>query len=351
MDPDPLLHLKTLLSASEIIEPSSPSYRTESLPWAAQKDLHPRLVVRPATLESLSIVLAYLSQTPLDFAIRSQGFGSSSAKDVLISMTASDGFEFDREKEVVTVGVGQTWEEYYKKMEKVAPDYAGMLTRLEPRSLLTGDWRNTVVACRTPCIGVGGSILCGGFSWLSGEYGLTSDPQNMLDAQVVKLDGQVVWASTEPDLLWALRGAGGSFGGMYGSHNPYPFSLGSYFPAVEGKLKRRLTSQQIVVTAFKLRAYRYTQSIFAGPIFLPKNTLPKIARAVADFTQRSHDGKMTMFLYVLKKELLDSLGAEQDMVVVHAFDAHGEEHGRSEQGFGWALALDGAVDGSMVRRL
>ena len=133
MDLDPLLHLKTLLSASEIIEPSSPSHRTESLPWAAQKDLHPRLVVRPTTLESLGVILAYLSQTPLDFAIRSQGFGSSSAKDVLISMTAFDGFEFDQENEVVTVGAGQTWEDYYKKMETVAPDYAGMLTHLDPR--------------------------------------------------------------------------------------------------------------------------------------------------------------------------------------------------------------------------
>ena len=91
-----------------------------------------------------------------------------------------------------------------------------------------GDSRNDiVVACRTPCIGIGGSILCGGFSWLSGEYGLTSDPQNMLDAQVVKLDGQVVWASTEPDLLWALRGAGGSFGGVYESYDPCPSLLGS----------------------------------------------------------------------------------------------------------------------------
>ena len=134
MDPDPLLHLKTSLSASDIIEPSSSSYRTESLPWAAQKDLHPRLVVRPTTLESLSITLTYLSQTTLDFAIRSQGFGSSSAKDVLISMTAFDGFEFDQENEVLTDGAGQTWEDYYKKMEKVAPDYAGMLTLLESRT-------------------------------------------------------------------------------------------------------------------------------------------------------------------------------------------------------------------------
>lgn len=83
-----------------------------------------------------------------------------------------------------------------------------------------GGCRAIVVACRTPCIGIGGSILCGGFSWLSAEYGLTSDPQNMLDAQVVKLDGQVAWASAEPDLLWALRGAGGSFGGTCGFHRP-----------------------------------------------------------------------------------------------------------------------------------
>ena len=64
-------------------------------------------------------------------------------------------------------------------------------------------------------IGIGGSTLCGGFSWLSGEYGCASDPQNMLDAQVVKLDGSVVWASTEPDLMWALRGAGAGFGSMH----------------------------------------------------------------------------------------------------------------------------------------
>ena len=105
------------------------------------------------------------------------------------------------------------------------------------------------------------------------------------------------------------------------------------------------------MTAFKLRAYRYTQSIYAGPIFLPKDKLPEIGRAVADFTQRSHDEKMAMFLYVLKKELLHSIGVEQDMLVVHAFDAHGEEHGRSDEGFAWALGLEGAVDGTKPMNL
>ena len=56
----------------------------------------------------------------------------------------------------------------------------------------------------------------GGIGWMSSEYGLASDPQNMLDAEVVKMDGQVIWASEEPDLLWALRGGGGNFGGGFG---------------------------------------------------------------------------------------------------------------------------------------
>ncbi len=129
------------------------------------------------------------------------------------------------------------------------------------------------------------------------------------------------------------------------------FTLGPYFSALKCTSERLLTSQCVVVTAFKLRAYRYTQSIFAGPIILPKDTLPEIAKAVANFTQHSHDAKLGMFLYVLKKELLHYLGVDQDMLVVHAFDAHGEEHGRSDAGFGWALRLKGAVDQTKTMNL
>jgi hypothetical protein len=56
-------------------------------------------------------------------------------------------------------------------------------------------------------------VLAGGIGWLSSEYGLASDPHNMLDAQIVKIDGDIIWASEEPDILWALRGGGGGFAG------------------------------------------------------------------------------------------------------------------------------------------
>lgn len=55
--------------------------------------------------------------------------------------------------------------------------------------------------------------MSGGLSWLSHEFGLSSDPQNLLDAHVVLTNGSCVWASEVPDLLWALRGGGGNFGG------------------------------------------------------------------------------------------------------------------------------------------
>ena len=105
------------------------------------------------------------------------------------------------------------------------------------------------------------------------------------------------------------------------------------------------------VTKFRLKAYPYTQSIFAGPIYLPKTALSEVAQAVADFTQRSHDKKLGMFLYVLKKELLASMGGGEDKIILHAFDAHGEEHGRSDEGFGWALKLKDAEDKTSTMNL
>src|SRR5262245_11140754 len=69
------------------------------------------------------------------------------------------------------------------------------------------------ISSRCSYVGVGGSVMHSDMSWASSEFGLMSDPQNMLDALVVKVNGDVLWASEEPDLLWALRGGGAGFGG------------------------------------------------------------------------------------------------------------------------------------------
>jgi FAD/FMN-containing dehydrogenase len=147
---------------------------------------------------------------------------------------------------------------------------------------------------------------------MSSEFGLTSDPQNMLDAQIVLMDGSILWASTRPDLLWALRGGGGRFG---------------------------------VVTTFRLKAYKYPKTVYSGMIMYPREALDELAKKIPHFVDTNRDPKIAMHFYCLDmvqgafvgKPAVPGLG-------VLVYDAHGEEHGRSEKGFEWALNVPGAVD-------
>ncbi|KAJ5338862.1 hypothetical protein N7452_005590 [Penicillium brevicompactum] len=294
---DILTALHSLLRADEIINPDSPNYLPSIQTWAAQKYASPSLVIRPTSIDTLSKLLVYLYTTNHDFAIYGHGFSSASAKDVLMNTSAFDDFQFDAHSESVTIGAGQTWSNVYQKLGEVAPEYG-------------------IIGARTPCVGVAGTILSGGFRWLSSEYGCISDPGNLLDAKVVKYDGTVVWASEEPELLWALRGGGVGFG---------------------------------VLVQVKLQVILYPRKIWAGQIPIPRERLEQVAEGIANFLSKPVDPKITMFLYVVKGRLLESIGSDLDVLVIHAFDAHGEKHGRAN--FQWALNIPGAVDKTMITTL
>ena len=96
------------------------------------------------------------------------------------------------------------------------------------------------LAGSSPDVGVVGYTLGGGLSFLGRKYGLAAS--NVHAIELVTADGRLVRADREhePDLFWALRGGGGSFGvvtaiefglfpvrQMYAGHLWYPIERGS----------------------------------------------------------------------------------------------------------------------------
>ncbi|PYH86713.1 hypothetical protein BO82DRAFT_397294 [Aspergillus uvarum CBS 121591] len=125
----------------------------------------------------------------------------------------------------------------------------------------------------------------------------------MLDTKIVKYDGSVVWDSMEPD-----------FGHC------------------------------VVVDASSGQApsFPYPQNNRAVSILVPREGWKEVGNGIENFLFRPVSLRTTMFLYVVQGRLLQSIGTDENMLVIHAFDANGEEYGRAH--FQWALDFPGAID-------
>lgn len=111
-----LKSLRAILPEDEIIEPSSPSFKSHSTPWSLSYDKHPTLVLAPSTIERVQAVVKLLCETSLDFAVRGRGVGSASASDVILSMKAFQEIRFDEHKGMVEVGAGLDWGQVDEKL-------------------------------------------------------------------------------------------------------------------------------------------------------------------------------------------------------------------------------------------
>ncbi|KAI5359335.1 putative berberine/berberine, FAD-binding domain, PCMH-type, FAD-binding, type PCMH, subdomain 2 [Septoria linicola] len=279
---------------SSFYTPEQLQFREQAEPWSIWADGNPKLVVTPPNLPTLQGVIKFLYASSLDFAIRNTGTGGSSAKDVIISMHGFKTFDFDPFTEIATVGAGLAWGELDKLIEAKAPGYG-------------------VVGARCTWVGVTGAPLVGGLSWLSHEHGMISDPQNMIDAQVVLRDGRTVWAKQdgEYDLLRALRGGGGNFEG---------------------------------VSALKLHLKRVSSNLFGAIISVPYSSLTETSKAVAAMHRRPADPEVSMHVCNQGPGMGQPDQGARPNIAIMAMDFNGEAHARSDAGFAWAFALPGAIE-------
>ncbi|KAF2681995.1 FAD-binding domain-containing protein [Lentithecium fluviatile CBS 122367] len=184
------LHSQIVLPAEEAFE----ALRTAN--WDQVTWKKPACIATPNCTESVQQMVQLLVDANASFAVRSGGHspspGASNIENgVLIDISRISEISLDTTQNLVRISPGVRWRDVH--------------SILSPNNV-------TVVAPRVLDVGVGGSILGGGISYLSERYGLACD--NAVEFEVVLANGNVVTANatSHRDLFWALKGGGNNFG-------------------------------------------------------------------------------------------------------------------------------------------
>lgn len=157
----------------------------------------PQAVARCADTRDVAEAVAFARANDIPFALRSgaHSFAEYSISDgLVIDLDGMDEVQVSPDGATVTAGPG---------------------TRIGPLAEVLAQHGRVVPVGWCPMVAVAGASMGGGFGPLGRYYGLGCD--HLVGAEVVLADGGIVRTSetTEPDLLWALRGAGaGNFGAV-----------------------------------------------------------------------------------------------------------------------------------------
>jgi FAD/FMN-containing dehydrogenase len=178
-----------------VIAPDADDYDRARRVHNAAVDRHPALIVRPTDADEVALVVAHAQEQGLPLVVRAGGHsmaGHGTADGALV-------LDLSDMRDVEIDAVGRTaWAD--------AGILAGEYTAAShPLGLVTpfGD---------TARVGVAGITLGGGVGWLVRKHGMTVD--SLLAVEIVTADGRrrIASAVEEPDLFWAVRGAGANFG-------------------------------------------------------------------------------------------------------------------------------------------
>ena len=191
----------------DLVTPSDARYdRARVLYWAQFDDVFPSAVAFCETSADVAACLSFCQDSGIPAVPRSGGhsLGGYSTTDGLV-------IDVSRISHVGTRRVGD-----------------GVRAIIGPGARqvdsLPALWRDGVAVpgglC--PTVSAGGFISGGGFGWTTRRHGMACD--HVLAAEVVLADGRVVRCSesVQPELFWALRGAGGGNFGVITEYEMLP---------------------------------------------------------------------------------------------------------------------------------
>ncbi|KAF5253840.1 hypothetical protein FANTH_1301 [Fusarium anthophilum] len=181
---------------ASIILPDDSSFGGLVSRWRDWHGPQPGAVVRTFSESDVQETIRYANEHGIPFLARSGGHGATEALQlatdvIIVDLRDQNDVEIAEDGKSARIGGGTS-------VKKVVNELwvAGKHT-------VTG-------ICE--CVGVSAPVLGGGHGWLQGQYGLASD--QVISARLVLPNGDAVTASEDsnPDLFWALRGAGHNFG-------------------------------------------------------------------------------------------------------------------------------------------
>lgn len=202
---DASIETKTSFAITYLRDRSVPFVSAQSPTWAADAAAYnlrvratPALLVYAQTVKHVQHSVNCGAAAGLKVSARSGGHSYTSlglgGEDghLVVDLTGMNSISVDPTTHVATVGAGAR-----------LGDVARVLFENGGRAISHG-------SC--PAVGLSGHILHGGYGWASHSHGLALDW--MVGAGVVLADGSHVRCSAaeNPDLFWALRGAGSCFG-------------------------------------------------------------------------------------------------------------------------------------------
>jgi FAD/FMN-containing dehydrogenase len=161
-----------------------------------QQAVTPAAIFQPRSAKEVAIALILCKEAECKFAVKSGGHaamkGASSADGgVTIDLKHLNSIELNEDKTIASLGAGNTWERVFEELGKDGLAVAGG---------------------RAGDVGVGGYTLGGGISFFASAQGWGCD--NVRNYELVTATGSIIDVNHEsyPDLFWALRGGGTSFG-------------------------------------------------------------------------------------------------------------------------------------------
>ena len=232
------------LCAGAIHLPGDPGYDEARMPWNVAVDQRPAAVAYPANADEVSAVVRAAAAAGLRVAPQGTGHNAGPLGPlddvVLLRTSAMTAVEIDAERQIARVEAGAVW------LDVVEPAAQAGLAALHGSS---------------PDVGVVGYSLGGGLGWYARTLGLATN--SVTAVELVIADGSKIRADEEnnPELFWAVRGGGGSFG---------------------------------VVTALEFRLYPI-ESAYGGMLVWDQKDAEKVLRGWAEWSLDAPDEVTTAF--------------------------------------------------------